>query len=328
MSNLVDDTLADLLEGPVKFKRGRGGGSGLRKRAGRIARRAPEVMIKISGNTRGMDHVLSHLDYISRNGKVELETEQGEIIKGKEAVRQLHKDWSQDGGKRRKNTRETTNIVLSMPAGTDAKGVKAAVRTFARARFGDNYQYVMAQHTDADHPHVHLTVKNLGFDGRRLHVKKGDPQTWREHFAKQLRHQGIEAEATARATRGVIRKGVKQTIRHIRAKGGIPEVDKDKVRQVIEEAREEKRGMVWSRPWEEKIRTRQTQVRKGWLTAAQALHQSPDDQDKALAKIIAGFVKDMPSLKTERHEIKERLAAQMQTRREQQGDRGDPQEER
>jgi type IV secretion system T-DNA border endonuclease VirD2 len=328
MSSLVDDTIADLLEGSVKFKRGRGGSSGLRKRAGRIARRTPEVMIKISGNTKGSGHVLSHLEYISRQGKVDLETEQGEILRGKEAIKQLHRHWTQDGGKRRKNTRDTTNIVLSMPAGTDAKRLKAAVRAFAKAQFGENHQYVMAQHTDADHPHVHLTVKCLGFDGRRLQVKKGDPQKWREQFARQLRRQNIEAEATPRAARGVVRKGVKQVLRHIRDKGGIPEVDKAKVRQVIEEAREERCGRVRPKPWEEKIRARQTQVRKGWLTAVQALLQSSHDREKALARAIAGFVKDMPPLKTERHEIKERLVAQMQARQEQSAGRGDSQEER
>jgi len=328
MGSLVDDTIADLLEGSVKFKRGRDGGSGLRKRAGRIARRTPEVMIKISGNTKGAGHVLSHLEYISRQGKVDLETEQGEVLRGKEAVKQLHRHWTQDGGRRRKNTRDTTNIVLSMPAGTDPKKLKAAVRSFAKAQFGENYQYVMAQHTDAVHPHVHLTVKCLGFDGRRLQVKKGDPQIWREQFAKQLQHQGVEAEATPRAARGVVRKGVKQAIRHIRENGRVPEVDKAKVRQVIEEARKERRGMITAKPWEEKIRARQTQVRKGWLTAAQELHKSPDDKDKALAKALAGFVRDMPPLKTERHEIKECLVAQLQSREKPLAERSDSQEER
>ena len=45
-------------------------------------------------------------------------------------------------------------------------------------------------------PHVHLTIKNLGFDGKRLHVKKGLPQIWREHFACELERLGVAAEAT------------------------------------------------------------------------------------------------------------------------------------
>lgn len=314
MANLIDDTIADLLEGSVKFKRGKGAGS-MRNRISRVAHHAPEVLIKISGNTTGAGHTLAHLEYISRHGKVELETEQGEMLKGKETVRQLHKDWTQDSGKRKKNTRETTNIVLSMPAGTDTPSVKNAARDFARIQFGDNYQYVLAQHTDAQHPHVHLTVKNLGFDGRRLHIKKGDPQKWRELFAEQLQRRGIEAEATPRAVRGVIRKGIKQVIRHIREKGEIPVVDKSKVKQILEEARSEKQDCPSiARPWEDKIKVRQTQVRKGWLSVAKVLHQSPDIQDKDLSKNIIAFVNKMPPMKTERHEIKERLAGQMKAR--------------
>ncbi|MDD3293125.1 MAG: relaxase/mobilization nuclease domain-containing protein [Geobacteraceae bacterium] len=314
MANLIDDTIADLLEGSVKFKREKGTGS-LRNRISRVAHQAPEVLIKISGNSTGTGHTLAHLEYISRHGKVELETEQGEILKGKETVRQLHKDWTQDSGKRKKNTRETTNIVLSMPAGTDAPSVKNAARDFARIQFGANYQYVLAQHTDAQHPHVHLTVKNLGFNGRRLHVRKGDPQKWRELFAEQLQRRGVEAEATPRAVRGVIRKSVKQVIRHIRDKGEIPAVEKSKVKQILEEARSENQdGPSIARPWEDKIKLRQTQVRKGWLSVAKVLHHSPDTQDKDLSKNIIAFVNKMPPMKTERHEIKERLAGQIQAR--------------
>lgn len=149
-----------------------------------------DMLLWISGNTKGIEQVFSHLAYISRQGIVELETEQGQVFRGKEIVRQIAKDWTQDGGKRRKNTRDTTNIVLAMPAGIDAEKLKAAVRDFAQAQFGENYQYVMAQHTDADPPHVHLTVKNLGFDGRRLHIKKGDLWRWRKQFAEHLRCKG------------------------------------------------------------------------------------------------------------------------------------------
>ena len=54
----------------------------------------------------------------------------------------------------------------------------------------------MALHTDTDSPHVHLTINNLGFDGKRLHVRKGLPQLWREQFACELDRLGVAAEAT------------------------------------------------------------------------------------------------------------------------------------
>lgn len=312
MGSLANDTISDLLDGDVKTKANK---TGNLSRAKRIADRAPEVMVKISGNTKGAGHVQAHLDYISRNGKLEIEDERGETLKGKTAVRALAKDWSQDQGRRRKNTRETTNIVLSMPDGTEPKAVKNAARAFAKSQFGKNHQYVMALHTDTESPHVHLTVKNLGYDGRRLHVKKGDPQIWRESFAAELERLGVEAEATPRATRGVIKKGVSQAIRHMREKGLTPEVDQAKIKEIIEDFSAEKAGSApRPRPWEERIKQRQTYVRKAWLTAAKDLNNSEAPEDRELGKNIARFVKDMPPMKTERHELQEKVASQLQMR--------------
>ncbi|PMR77776.1 relaxase/mobilization nuclease domain-containing protein [Billgrantia endophytica] len=310
MGSLADDTIADLLEGPVKHK---GNQAANRARARRVASRVPEVMVKITGNAKGADHVQSHLDYISRNGKLELEDERGDVIQGKDEVRALAKDWSQDQGKRRKNTRDTTNIIMSMPAGTEPRDVKNAVRAFAKRQLGQNYQYVMALHTDTDSPHIHLTVKNLGYDGYRLNVKKGDPQKWRESFAAELERRGVEAEATPRATRGVIRRGVSQVVCHIREKGQTPQVDQAKVREVLEDFRDQRAGKALKpRPWEDRIKERQTYVRKAWLTAAKDLNQSHDPEEQELAKRIAAFVSSMPPMKTERHELQETVAEQLQ----------------
>ncbi|MBN8411436.1 relaxase/mobilization nuclease domain-containing protein [Halomonas litopenaei] len=312
MGSLADDTIADLLEGPLKSK---GGRSGNRARARRVVNYAPEVMVKITGNAKGADHVQSHLDYISRNGNLELEDERGDVIHGKDEVRALAKDWSQDKGKRRKNTRDTTNIIMSMPAGTEPRDVKKAVRAFAKRQFGQNHQYVMALHTDTDSPHVHLTVKSLGYDGRRLNVKKGDPQKWREAFAAELERRGVEAEATPRATRGVIKRGGSQAVHHIREKGQTPEVDQAKVREVLEDFRDQRAGKALKpRPWEDRIKERQTYVRKAWLMAAKDLNQSHDPEDQKLAKRIVAFVGSMPSMKTKRHELQEKVVARLQRR--------------
>ncbi|MDT8880302.1 relaxase/mobilization nuclease domain-containing protein [Halomonas saccharevitans] len=323
MGSLADDTIADLLESSVKSK---GGRSGNRARARRVVNYAPEVMVKITGNAKGADHVQSHLDYISRNGNLELEDDRGDVIQGKDEVRALAKDWSQDQGKRRKNTRDTTNIVMSMPAGTDPRDVKDAVRTFAKRQFGQNYQYVMALHTDTDSPHVHLTVKNLGYDGYRLNVRKGDPQKWREAFATELERRGVDAEATPRATRGVIKRGVSQVVHHIREKGQTPQVDQEKVREVLEDLRDQQACQAPTpRPWEDRIKERQTYVRKAWLTAAKEMAQSRAPEDQELAKRIAAFVGSMPPMKTERHELQEEVARQLQRAQARQG-RGESEE--
>jgi len=51
-----------------------------------------------------------------------------------------------------------------------------------------------------------LTVRTLGHDGRKLNPRKADLEQWRQTFAAVLRDRGVEAEATPRRARGVVRK--------------------------------------------------------------------------------------------------------------------------
>lgn len=306
MSHAAFDSLAGLLEGPISARYGNN--SDIIGKVKRIIDKASEVMVKVSGNAKSPAHMKSHLDYISRNGKLELETERGERIKGKDAVKMLHKEWSLDQMNLRRKTRYTTNIVLSMPKGTAAKAVRDSARAFATKQFGENYQYVFVLHTDVKHPHVHLTVKNLGHDGRRLQVNPGDFQKWREVFAKKLRQRGIEAEATPRAPRGVVKKPVKQVIKHIRDKGLVPKVDKARVQEIILELKDARDNKpVKAKPWEQKIKNSQTRIRQTWLSAAKQLNTSSDPTESSLARQIVRFVQAMPTLDTLRHEVASKL---------------------
>ncbi|GCC45092.1 hypothetical protein chiPu_0029467, partial [Chiloscyllium punctatum] len=181
----------------------------MRAKLERIVSRVPEVMVKITGRTKGVAHLKSHLAYITRNGELDAETEQGAAMTGRVGLKDLQQRWEDDAGlddKRRRDGSLSINIILSMPAGTDAVAVKDSARAFAIETFGYNHDYVFVQHLDDKHPHVHLTVQSLGHDGRRLNPRKADLQAWREQFAGELRLRGIAAEATPRRTRGRIRK--------------------------------------------------------------------------------------------------------------------------
>ncbi|RLV57927.1 DNA relaxase [Parashewanella curva] len=190
MSSLTNDTISGLLSGDVRHKTNR------IKPLSRYSKKPPEVMVKISGYCYSADHTQSHFDYISRNGKLEIEDECGQVYQNKQSLHLLAQDWEEPQANTKRRARHSTHIVLSMPDGTEPKAVKKAVREFAKKTFAYNHQYVMALHTDTDSPHVHLTVKNLGFDRKRLHVRKGLPQVWRERFAKEMERQGVAAEAT------------------------------------------------------------------------------------------------------------------------------------
>ena len=55
----------------------------MRAKLERIVSRAPEVMVKITGRTKGVAHLKSHLAYITRNGELDAETEQGAAMTGR-----------------------------------------------------------------------------------------------------------------------------------------------------------------------------------------------------------------------------------------------------
>lgn len=193
--------------------------AGARSRLKGIVRKVPEVMVKVSGGGKGMRAIKAHMDYISRNGDVALENENGEIISGKEAVRDLRDEWKNSlyGIPEESGKKEAFNIVLSMPPGTDRKAVTDAAREFAKTEFSGNFHYVFATHDDEKHPHVHVCVKAQGIDGTRLNPRKTDLQRWREGFAEALREHGIEANATPRLVRGARRRTRRQAALHVDA---------------------------------------------------------------------------------------------------------------
>jgi type IV secretory pathway VirD2 relaxase len=277
--SIIESEFGDALHSPVKRKRNNTGK--LRSRAARVSAGAPEVMVKITGFGKGQQHVNAHLDYITRNGKVEMENDRGELFNGKDQVRGLFKEWAEDitDSKRHKNQRDTMHMILSMPEGTEPEAVRAAARAFARKNFGTNHQYVFALHTDEPHPHVHVTVKCLGFDGTRLNPRKADLQAWREDFADAMQDQGYEAEATPRRARGVVRKAENNVVRHIERgdKARPPRTSRVRAAQTKEAAEElaaEVKGVSpKARPWEDKIKARQTAVRRAWLATADALEK-------------------------------------------------------
>lgn len=179
----------------------------------RTLRRTPEVMVKVTGGGTNAGGVAAHFAYISRKGKLEIETDEGERIAGTDAQRTFLAAWhlelsaGQYRGPRdqRTDARETKlvhKIVLSMPAPTPPEKVLAAARAFAREKFGVRHRYAMALHTDQAHPHVHLVVKAEDEYGKRLHIGKPMLREWREAFARAMREQGIAANATPRVICG------------------------------------------------------------------------------------------------------------------------------
>lgn len=241
---------------PVLSPSDRQGPAEVRARLVRVAGRAPEVMVKVTGRTRDPAHLKAHLDYISRNGELELETQDGAVISGRAGVTELAADWSAEQLADRRTRADAPfshSVVLSMPAGTDIVVLRDAARAFAGDMFAGRHDYVFTLHTDTPRPHVHLAICSRGHAGERLNPKKADLELWRQTFAQALRDRGVEAEATPRRARGVTRKAERTLLRKIRERH---EAGKGETARVRRSAYQEAAGVALQgrterTPWEQ-----------------------------------------------------------------------------
>lgn len=287
--------------------KGRGGGDGApslsqataRAKLERIVRKAPEVMVKISGKQRGATHLGEHFAYVSRHGKLEVRSSEGEIITDEKRLKGIAADWDmldQAMNPYGKDRPTSMSMVLSMPGGsTDAATIHDAVQAFARVEFEGQFAYMVALHTDTDHPHVHLTVAAQGEDGSRFNPRKADLHHWRESFAHELRERGVAAEATPRRARGHVQKRVRSSALHLGSRtagqGGVLDINRLTEERAAEFARA---AEPERRPEDVAALGRQKFIRGAYAEAAAALAASGKEEDIALAEDVTSFVAAMP----------------------------------
>lgn len=278
----------------------RQGPEGVRARLARVAARAPEAMVKVTGKTRDPGHLRAHLDYISRNGELELENQDGDLVGSRRGVHDLAVDWATDqlaDRRTRPDAPFSHSIILSMPEGTNEIALRDAARAFAADTFAGRHEYVFTLHTDTPRPHVHLSVCSRGHTGARLNPKKADLERWRQNFAQALRDRGVEAEATPRRARGVTRKAERTPLRKIRDRHEAGKGPMARVRRAAyqEAAKAAFRGDTSPRPWERRSLERQAGVRRTYLAQAELMKASGDPRDRALGQKVEAFVKSMPA---------------------------------
>jgi hypothetical protein len=244
-----------------------------------VVRRAPQVMVKVTGGGRGMQAIAAHFRYISKNGRLDMEDERGETMRGRDAVYALTEDWRFSGSQIEEvgYRREAFNIMLSMPRGTDPLIVQRAAREFAQTELAD-HKYVMVLHDHQANPHVHISVRAESMHGRRLNPRKADLQRWRETFAEKLRGYGVEAEATRQATRGQQRQPVPLWRLKAREEGRL-------------------RSSPSAKPSGQQAHSSKAAAVEAWVQIGQALAGSGEASDRQLAGNVADFVKGMSDTK-------------------------------
>jgi Relaxase/Mobilisation nuclease domain len=248
----------------------------IRKRIEATVRQAPQVMVKVTGGGRGMAAIAAHFQYITRNGRLEIEDDREVVRMGKEALRDLEDQWRYGGSliPKEAHRNEAIYIVLSMRTGTDPARLQKAAREFAQTELA-GHRYVMVLHEHDAHPHVHVSVRMEAASGKRLRPSTADLHRWRETFAEKLRSWGVDAEATRQATRGVSRNS--EPLWRIKAK------EQGLVRTALAAT---KNGRVAT--------LRRADAMVCWAHIMKALAASDLQDDRQLAERIGSFVRGTP----------------------------------
>ena len=226
-------------------------------------KKLPQVMVKISGASKGADKAQAHVNYIGRKGEIEVENQDGEKFIG-EDQKELLKAWAAMGMHREDKTgtrKEAFHFVFSMPSGTNPDGLKSAVRNLVNEEFA-GHKYFMAQHLDTDSPHVHVLVAATDDRGARLNPRKTDLHNYRVQFVNKLAEQGIEATASRRVHRFKHKEGLTQAQIHKSAREGSEIIRKQPTgvsKKKIEEKHNEIKGQY--KEYNENLSSAETQLK-------------------------------------------------------------------
>lgn len=287
----------------------------------RTVQRVPEVMVKVLPRaSNDLKAAGKHLDYIARYGQLPLELDDGERREGP-CGQALLEEWDLDiddvrrhsaltGGQGRKPPKLVHKLMFSMPAGTPPEKVLTAVRNLAREQYWGQHRYAFVQHTDEDHPHVHMVLKAVSEEGVRLNVRKATLRHWRSEFARNLRLLGVPANATERAVRGQGRKSWKDGIYRASLRG-----DSTYMRSQAEAVADDLlKGRARTEPGKRKLVETRRVIESGWRSVATILDK---EGQLRLAGDVRRFVALLHATRTDREliEIAIRHGAQTLTPR-------------
>jgi hypothetical protein len=265
------------------------------------------VLVKVSGGAKSLRGAVAHVRYIDRHGQLDIETDQGDRLKGEDSGNQLLADSELDaavaearspyrGSPGREPSKIVHNVMLSIPHGTPSQKLWAASRDFAREEFALKHRYAMVLHTDQDHPHVHLVIKAMSEEGRRLNIRKATLREWRREFARHLRAHGVAANATERAVRGETRKSLRDGIYRAVQRRESTHLQQ-RLQRVVTQLR---RGGLEPEQGKVKLLETREQVLRGWHAIAEKLLM---DGDGRLAEQVCKFIGGMSPVATDNERI-------------------------
>ncbi len=281
----------------------------------RAARGVKQAVVKAVSYAHAKTCVQALIDYVSRKGKLVLETETGERITDREQAKALVSNWAIDFD-RGKRSRDAVHLVFSMPPGSSVEALRKSVRKVGARAFSDQ-EWVFAIHENTKHPHAHMVVKMRGRQkDQKLRLNKPELYKLREVFAEAAREQGGMLAASSRAARGVGQKAQSRAIYQMHQKGIVPNVEKQAHKEIFSEI--VRTRVFQEKPWEKAMRERNDRERKAYLEEAAKLRVRANEEkarnDQKLRQMFLSaaadlerFARTMPKPKSKRQEMVEKV---------------------
>ena len=186
------------------------------------AQKIPQAVVKIipGGGCSGRGQLTAQLNYLSRDGDLELEEGYREFrnpIWDTDDIRDTATRWAMDwedamsrDGRTARAKNKTFHMLILYPEGTDPETAKDAADKFAdrlchSGEFGDEWRNIRAWHTDRAHPHMHLIIDRLGESGRMMQIHPAKPINPKRLRALQVdtaAEYGLALNDTPRVSRG------------------------------------------------------------------------------------------------------------------------------
>ncbi len=169
--------------------------------------KVPQAVVKITGYSKGShQHVREHIAYITRNGKLPLECENGDVLEGKKTSKELVQTWgikhlgpeTEEAFKNGQLRRKVAHMMVSSPEGASPEKLREITRDFLHRQFGETTRYAFAVHDDTKNSHAHIVLAMRGYDGKKLRIGRAEIQNMREVYAEVATEHGVSLSASRR----------------------------------------------------------------------------------------------------------------------------------
>lgn len=264
----------------------------------RIAKGSKQAVIKITKYGKGIDGILAHMKYISRNYDLELEDQNGDKLSKPEELNELVDTWQDIYFDNRKNTRDTMHVVFSVPPDSNRDDFNTLMREFLSEEYEGKNDYLFVQHNDTDHPHVHAVIVLRTIDGKKLNPRKEYLHYLRKDFAKKCREYGIDVDASRRFERGLNGPSRRSEMVQMHKHRGIISESDMKLLDAVKSKGEEVQSIIDAsseNPRNKSIRSHYYNTAKSlYETAKSASNNEEKKRNAQASKILYEYSQSMP----------------------------------